>query len=197
MYSKDREMILENADNGVITSALVTKLGIHRGVLSKMVENGDIIKTARGIYVIADEWEDEFFTFQQRYQKGIYSKATSLYLHGYSERVPLQFDMTFPLNYHSDSLLKENVSVTRTIDDLYYLGVTTVKTPSGHDVVAYDIEKCLCDMVRGNGSDAQTTLFAMKKYASSKQKDINKLMSYAKKLRVEAKIRSYIELLLK
>ena len=188
--------VLDAAENGIITSEKVTEMGIHRSALGALVEKGDLIRCSRGIYMLADEWEDELFLLQQRYKKGIYSHATALYLWGYSERVPLSFHMTFPTNYNSRSLTDANVIVTRVIPDNYELGIAKTVTPAGNEVNVYDVERALCDVVRGSGDDIQTVQYAMKKYAASKDKDINKLTRYAKQLRVEPRIRQYMEVLL-
>lgn len=196
MFEADRMWVLNNTVNGVIKSSVLSKQRIHRSVLSKMVEQGDLYYCSRGIYMLADEWEDEFFLLQQKYKRGVFSHATALYLHGYSERVPLSFHLTFPTKYHASSLKQENVIVTRVKDENYELGLAEVVTPSGNKVITYDLERCLCDVVRGTGDDIQIINYAMKKYAASKQRDINKLMEYAKQLRVERKIRNYMEVLL-
>ena len=188
--------IINTAVNGVITTHRITENGISRAALSELVDSGKLIRCARGIYMLADEWEDEFFILQQRYAKGIYSHATALYLHGYSERVPLKFHMTFPTNYNSQSLKNENVIVTRVKSENYMLGVSEVTSTEGNKVKAYDLERSLCDVVRGSGDDIQIIQFAMKKYAASREKDINKLMRYARQLRVEPKVRRYMEVLL-
>ena len=196
MREEDRLWILNNTNNGFITSQEVTKQGIHRSCLGKMVESGDLIKCSRGIYMLADEWEDEFYALQQKYQRGIFSHATALYLWGYSERIPLNFHMTFPTKYNSHSLKNENVVVTRVNDSNYKLGQTIIETPFGNQVVVYDLERSLCDVLRGSGDDIQIIQYAMKKYASSNQRDINKLTNYAKQLHVEPKVRKYMEVLL-
>lgn len=51
-------------------------------------------------------------------------------------------------------------------------------------------------MCVGNEQDLQLVQYAMRKYVSSKDKDVNKLMKYASQLRVEGKIRRYLEVLL-
>ena len=104
--------------------------------------------------------------------------------------------MTFPTKYNSATIKNENVSVTRVNDNNYELGISTAETPSGNTVQIYDLERSLCDIMRGSTEDIQTVQYAMKKYAASKQKDINKLMRYAKQLRVEPKVRKHMELLL-
>lgn len=196
MKTEDRLLIIKNAKNGVVTSSKVTEQGVHRGILQEMVRNGELIQYSRGIYMLPDEWEDEFFLLQQKYKKGVFSHSTALYLHGYSDRVPLRFHMTFPTKYNSPSLKKANVDVSRVKNDNYELGITELITPAGNQVVAYDLERSLCDVLRGSGDDIQVVQYAMKKYASSRQRDINKLMRYAKQLHVEPKIRRYMEVLL-
>lgn len=196
MKTEDRLLIIKNAKNGVVTSRKVTEQGVHRGILQEMVRNGELIQYSRGIYMLPDEWEDEFFLLQQKYKKGVFSHSTALYLHGYSDRVPLRFHMTFPTKYNSPSLKKANVDVSRVKNDNYELGIAELITPAGNQVVAYDLERSLCDVLRGSGDDIQVVQYAMKKYASSRQRDINKLMRYAKQLHVEPKIRRYMEVLL-
>lgn len=196
MTAETRNAVLSSAENGIITARTITELGIHRHALQELVSNGEIIQCSRGIYMVADEFEDEYLILQRKYSKGIFSHGTALYLHGYSERVPLTFNMTFPSNYNSQSLKAENVIVTRVILENYGMGIIKITTPFGNPVNCYDLERSLCDMLRGSENDIQTIQFAMKKYVSSKEKDINKLMAYAAKLRVESKVRNYMEVLL-
>jgi len=182
--------------NGVITSSDVSKYGVHRSILRKLTESGRYYRVARGIYIRNDEWEDEFYLLQKKYSRGVFSHATALYLHGYSDRVPLKFQMTFPKGYNSSSLNKENVEICRVIPENYNLGIVEVKTPGGNIVKAYDLERCLCDMLRGKGDDIQLVQSAIKRYVLSKERDINKLLHYAKQLRVEPKVKKYLEVLL-
>ena len=60
----------------------------------------------------------------------------------------------------------------------------------------YDLERTLCDILRGSGSDVQIVGEAMKRYAASKDKNIHKLMQYAYQLRVKPKVLHYLEILL-
>ena len=60
----------------------------------------------------------------------------------------------------------------------------------------YDLERTLCDILRGSGSDVQIVGEAMKRYAASKDKNIHKLMQYAEQLRVKPKVLRYLEILL-
>lgn len=104
--------------------------------------------------------------------------------------------MTFPSNYHAKSIEEELLRFHRTIQKNYEIGLTLIDSPSGNKIFVYDIERTLCDIVRGEGCDIQIVVSAMKQYASSNQKDIHKLMKYAEQLRVKPKIMRYMEVLL-
>ena len=197
MNSEASKIISEYAQNGVLTSRFLDEHGIHRSVLQELVASGEYYQVKRGIYVRHDEFEDEFYITQLKYPRGIFSHATALYLYNYSDRVPISLHMTFPKGYNCPSLKKENITVTRVSSENYNLGITEVKTGYGDNTVrAYDLERSLCDVLRGKGDDIQIVQAAMKQYAYSRWKDLYKLMEYAKQLKVESKVRRYMEVLL-
>lgn len=189
-------LMLQNSPSGTITTKQVTESGVHRGVLQELVEAGDLYRYGRGIYVRSDAWEDEFYLLQCKYGRGIYSHDTALYLLGYSDRTPAKYTMTFPKGYNAPSMKQENIIIKRVVPDNYSFGIVEMKSPCGNPVRIYDLERTLCDIVRGGGSDIQIVNDAMKRYAASRGKNIHKLMKYAKQLRVEPKIQHYMEVLL-
>ena len=190
------EEFLHNA-HGVVTSKQVTEAGFHRSILSGLVEANKLVQVARGLYMKPSAWEDEMFLLQYRFSKGIFSHETALYLHGLTDRTPARFAMTFPWGYNAASLKEENVMVKRVIKVLYEVGITNHVSPAGSIIRVYDVERTLCDIVRGNNTcDIHIVNQAMKHYAASKGKDIQKLTAYAEKLRVKPKILNYMEILL-
>ncbi|MBQ6716402.1 MAG: type IV toxin-antitoxin system AbiEi family antitoxin domain-containing protein [Clostridia bacterium] len=195
----DREKIralLEASPDGTITSKQVTKSGLHRGILKKLSDEGEVYRYGRGLYVKTDAWEDEMYLLQRKYNRGIYSHDTALYLLGYSDRTPAKYTMTFPKGYHAASIESENILIKRVVAENYSLGVIEIESPCANPIRVYDLERTLCDILRGSGSDVQIVTAAMKKYASSKEKDIHKLMTYAQQLRVKPKVMRYMEVLL-
>lgn len=190
------EQILRSSVNGTITAAQVTQAGLHRSVLQTLVDDGVLSRFGRGLYVRNDMWEDDFYLLQRKYSRGIYSHDTALYLLGYSDRTPAKYTMTFPRGYNAVSLKEENVIVRRVVPENYDFGITEVKSPSGNPIRVYDLERTLCDILRGSGSDIQIVNDAMKRYAASKSKNIPKLLQYAERLRVKPKVLRYMEVLL-
>jgi len=184
-------------NKGYITAKEVDHAGIARRLLSKLAADGRISKTTRGIYVLPQSFEDEIYFVQYRFKKGVFSHSTALYLHSLTDRTPYQFTMTFPFGYNVNSVKKSKIIAKVASEKFYDLGIVKVKTNFGNIVNAYDIEKTLCDILRSNsGEDIQIVNQALKRYISSKHKDIGKLMKYAKFLRVAPKVSAYLEALL-
>lgn len=190
-----RQMISASSD-GTITAKRVRENGIHRGYLTQMLQNGELVKVGRGLYMCSDAWEDEIYLLQQKFERGIFSHETALYLHGFTDRTPAKFTMTFPHGYSTPLLEKEPIHTKRVIKEKYGIGIVEVETPCNNKVRVYDIERTLCDIVKGQGCDIQIVNDAMKRYARMSGRDIQKLMEYAEIMRVKPKILKYMEVLL-
>ena len=188
--------MLKRSTNGTLMTAEVSAAGLPRAQLKQLVDLGEIYSYSRGIYVQANAWEDEMFLLQQKYSRGIFSGETALYLFGYSDQTPSVYAMTFPQGYNTPSLKEEKIFIKRVVLKNYSLGITEVNSASGNKIKVYDIERTLCDIMRGNDGNIQLIGKAMKKYVQSKEKNFQKLIGYAEKLRVKPKILNYLEVLL-
>jgi predicted transcriptional regulator of viral defense system len=126
------------------------------------------------------------YFLQYRFARGVFSNETALYLHGLSDRTPHTYTMTFPHGYNATGLKKHSAKARFTKPEIYGLGIIEVKSPFGNPIRVYDIERTLCDILKGNNScDIQLVNQAMKTYAMSKEKDIAKLVASAERLRVK------------
>ena len=188
---------LAKANGGLVTTSQVVGAGIPRARISDMVRAGELERVQRGVYCLADAWEDEFLATQLRFPKGIFSDGTALFLHGYTDRTPLYLTMTFPRSYRATKARESGVEVRTCADEVLDLGLATVRTSYGNEVRTYDLERTLCDVVRGRRVvDVQVVNPAMRQYVRSGARDVQKLLGYARALGVEKKIRNYLEVLL-
>ena len=75
MGNKEKlEQLLNESENGIITTAQITEAGIHRGVLQELVKKGEIYQFGRGLYVRSDAWEDDFYLLQLKIcQRNLFS----------------------------------------------------------------------------------------------------------------------------
>ena len=187
---------LAKQNNGIITAKMATEAGILNGSIKYLVDNGKLERVARGVFVLPDAWEDEFVTWQSKYKRGIYSLDTALFLLDLTDRTPGKFNMTFPSKYNVSNPKKDGIICNSLKFDIYNEGIIELKTPMGNMVKAYNAEKTLCDILRiRNRVDIQVVSEAFKRYVSLPA-NIPLLSKYAKMLKVEDKLRSYIEVLL-
>lgn len=195
----DSQKILEltKQNNGIITTAMVVRAGISRGTLKYLSDTGGLEKVQRGVYTLPEVWEDEFVNIQSRFKRGIFSLETALFLCDLTDRTPSKFHMVFPATYNLSGPKQEGIICSGSKKTYYDLGVIELKTPSGNTVRGYCAERSLCDVLRPrNHTDVQIVTDAFKKYVSRREKNIPLLSEYAHKLRVEERLRAYLEVLL-
>jgi len=193
------DKLIENIkiNNGMISSKELTKMGFSRGYLKYLVEKGVLEKESRGIYVLQEYFPDEFLVAQNKYSRGIFSLNTALFLHNLTDRTPGAFNMTFPATYNLSNPKKEGLLCTSIIQENYLRGAESVKTPYSNEVLCYNAERTLCDIVKvTNHVDSYVIVQAFKEYLKKKDKYIFLLSSYAKQLKVEDKVNRYLEVLM-
>ena len=199
MYKINKDLIeFASEHNGIITSRDVTHMGIPRVYLTRMVESGELKRVQSGVYVLPGTVLDEFAEIHFRCPKGVYSHGTALYLHDLSDRTPLKYTLTLPSSYNATHLLSvENLEIKKSIPVIYAAGITTIASPNGFIVPVYNIEKTICDVVRNKDKmDYQVVTDALKLFSKRPDKNLTRLMEYAKLLRIESAIRTYFEVLL-
>ncbi len=184
-------------NNGTVTTAMIVKAGFSRGNLQYLVDKGSLEKSARGIYILPEIWDDEFFNLQSRFKRGIFSLETALFLWDLTDKTPNIYTMTFPATYNLTKVKLENIRCVQCKNELYEIGITQVTSPSGNQVNVYNVERTLCDILKPRSSvDIQIVADSFKRYAARADKNIPLLSEYAKQLKVEKKLRSYLEVLL-
>lgn len=182
---------------GYLTTQDALNEGIHREYLSMFVEEEKLIRTSPGVYQSPGMWEDKLYSYQQKKKRMIYSHETALYLHGLSDRDPIQYSVTLPSGYNTTQI-KQNDLVTYTIKpSLIDLGKVLIQTAMGNDIYVYDMERTICDIVRSRSRiDKQIFNDGLKKYAMSSKKNLFNLMRYAKEMGIEKVLKNYMEILL-
>lgn len=182
---------------GIIETKIAAQHGISRMMLYKLCKKNKIHRITKGQYILSDDMPDELFFISKRSSNIIFSHETALYLHGISDRTPFEHTITAPSGCIPSTLIKSECKVYYIKPELFDLGKTLLKTPANNEVLAYDLERTICDVIRSrNKLGTETFLAALKMYASESKKDLNRLYSYAKQMRVANILRQYLEVLL-
>lgn len=194
-YEQMYKLLEEN--HGYLFTAQVVKLGISRTYLAKFVQENNLEKVAKGIYISPDTWADELYILQTCNPKIVYSGETALYLQGMLDREYADICITVPPKFNRTRLYSKGVIVHQEKLELYELGIEEVKTNFGNLVRTYDKERCICDTIKKRGNiEVQQFQAAMKTFMRDKTKNMSKLMQYGEKLKVRDEVMKYVEVML-
>ena len=191
---KYRNKILNLFKNGYLTTKDVNDNNIPRFYLTKLIKEGKIERVSRGVYIKKNELVDEFVILQSKSKNAIYSNTTALYLHGFSNRIPIKYDITINSGYNGSLQKEDNVNLFYTKRELLELGVINYKLDSGNIIRVYDLDKTICDIIKNKKKiDAEIFNKAIREYFYSKKKNTLKLYEYAKKMNIYNKVRDTFE----
>lgn len=194
----DKLRQIMKSQQGLLLTSDLANFGIPRTYLSIMEQNGEIERVARGVYRSADTFiDDELFSLQTQNKTAIFSHETALYLHDLTDRTPLTYSISVPSGYHSYSLNTSGYKIFYVNRDVFNLGIISMKTPHGNKVRTTDLERTICDIVRSrNQIDIQVRNAALKGYVKNKERNLDRLYTYAKRFRVQNIVRENLEILL-
>ena len=193
-----KELLLEyiNNHNGLITHRDCKKLDIPTIYLTRLEDEGVIFRVEKGIYLSSTGDYDEYYFFQYRYPRTVFSYISSLYLQGLTDEIPQYFEVTVPKDYRfrNRPLNLNSYTVSK---DIINMGVTSVKTPMGNTVNVYNFERVLCDFIL-NRSKTDNELFVktVQTYSKFPEKNLAKLYDYAQKLNILDDVKRTLEVLL-
>lgn len=183
--------------NGVLTTADAQAANVSKFMLEKFVRQKEYTRVYHGIYLAPDAWRDEAYLTQLRCPQIIYSHDCALFYHDLTDREPTQLTATAKTGYNPTHLAESGVKIYTVKKSLYEVGLSDTLTPFGNTVKAYDMERTICDIVRSKRTiEAQTFQDALRQYVRRKDKNLLRLMEYAKLFHVEKLIREYMGVLL-
>lgn len=184
-----------NSDS--ITIEEINKLNIPRITLTRLIDKNLIERIKTGLYVKKNSWGDEYFNLIYNNNYATYSHLTSLYLNDLCERVPMEYDITVKQNYSGSLRNNNKVKLYYVSEENYELGLINITSPQGRTIQCYDVERCLCDLIKCKNKIYMEYLkYAFSEYYKVQKNDIKKLYEYAKKLNVYEKVKEFMEVFL-
>ena len=195
-YLEKLEKLIQK-QHGTVLSADLDIYEIPRTYLQMMVAEGKLERVDRGVYVSIDAIEDEMYAMQTKYPKLIYSHETALYLHGLSDRTPFEYSASVPSGYKVVGSVADRFKIYYIKKELHELGVETIRSSHGNPIRTYNVERTICDLIRSRSRiEVQILNEALKRFVKLKSADHSILLEYARKLKVEAVLKSYLEVLI-
>ena len=197
MNKEEQILKLIEKKNGIITTKEIVENNINRVFLTRLVNKGELERVKNGLYVLPFTWGDEYFNLTYG-NNAIFSYETALYFLNLCETVPSTYHITVNRGYNGSLKKNNNVKLHFVKNEIFELGKIMIKSPQGQNVFCYDAERCICDLLKDkDNQDIETIKYAITEYLNNKnERDLPKLMEYAKKFNVEAEISKYLEVLM-
>ena len=176
-----------------ITADTVCKQGRaqYYATLQK-AKQGQLVRVKRGVYAKEIALADTMVDIEALIPGGILCMFSAWEYYGLTTQVPQQYDIAIKRGRKIVVPQYPNFKLHNLSDNALNLGVTT-ETISGYKVKIFDLEKCVCDAVKFRnkiGIDVCTEI--IKNYLKRPDRNIAKLMKYAKFLRVAKILEMYL-----
>ena len=197
MNREKLEKIIEK-NRGFVTSKELKVNSIPSIELTRLVKKNIIVKIDSGFYARKDWVVDKYLVFQYCCSRYIYSFYSAIALLGLGDINPSYLEVTGPKNYRPMGKREDNVVTHTDINnERYNLGIEEVITPLGNKVLSYNAEKTVCDLIRNKEKiELEVFIKAIRAYSRRKDKNINRLMEYARVMKIENKVSNIMEIVL-
>lgn len=180
---------------GVLTREELHEAGISYYFIRKLLDAGKLERIKQGVYRWKEAENDEWAEVQKMVPQGIFCLFSAAFLHELTTFVPSQYHVAIP--WKDKVTLPEYPPVK-----LYYwqkpqyeLGQAVIQR-DGYEINIYDREKTVCDFIKFRnkvGMDIMKEI--VKTYLGAKDRNLNKLMTYARQLGISSLVRSYLEVM--
>lgn len=181
----------------VISVRDAENVGVSRRLLSKWASDGKLRRVAQGLYQSIRSEPDDMAVLVAASSQIAISHESALYLLGLTGRSPARYSATFPKGVNPPRTFSLSLKKYYIVPELFETGRSEARTPNGALVPCYNAERTICDILRSRSRiDSETLYDALRRYAASPTKDLNRLSEYAQIFRLEKILPIYMGALL-
>ena len=177
-----------------ISSSSVKKHG--RTEYYKMLEKarqGELIQVRRGVYATSEQLSGNMIDINSIVPDGILCLWSAWSIHRLTTSMPQAFHIAVRRNKKITVPAFPQMEIHYYTDKVLNIGVSQM-TIDGFSVNVYDVERCVCDAVKFRnkvGMDVCSEI--INNYLERPERNISRLMDYARTLRVSAILEKYLE----
>jgi len=198
--NKEIEEMIKNVfyqNNGYAKTKDIVNADIHKKYLKELLDEGIIYKLKRGLYKWREyDFSNEIVDVAKIVPGGILCLVSALSYYGLTTYTPLEYQIA--IHQKSKVVLPDYppIKLYYFSKEYYETGIKKINL-DGNTIKIYDIEKTISDCFRFNNEIPKDVLLeSIKEYVRKRNKNINKLMKYARNTSAEKQISKYLEVLI-
>ena len=182
------------AKNSYLSSTSVKEQG--RTAYYKMLESarqGELIQVRRGVYANIDQLSGNMIDINTIVPDGILCLWSAWNIHQLTTSMPQAFHVAIKRDRKVTVPTFPKVEVHHCTEALLEIGVMTMEI-DGFSIRIYDVERCVCDAIKYRnkvGIDVCSEILG--NYLARPNRNICKLMNYARELRVSKTLEQYLQ----
>lgn len=193
-YQLEKICRLIEEKGGIAKTSELTALGIDYRRLQKFVEEGRLERVKNGYYAVSFREKSEESVIPVLFPDGVLCMESGLYYQGYLKERPYAWHLAVDKNTSKSRFKMEYPVVCPyyTEASVLSLGVETVEI-AGLEMKIYEKERLICDCLKYEDRiDRESLKKGLLSFLSDEEKDLAKLLTYAKERRVLEKVRNRI-----
>lgn len=179
---------------GVMKTAELKKLGLNSRQILRLLQDNVLIKLRKGIYEFAGESAQDEVMLARLFPTAIIYLESALLYYGYTDRIPGVWQVAVDKNISKPQFKISYPPVMPFYLESKYIdiGIDEFEV-EGFRIRIYNKERTICDVLRyANKLEREVFNNAIQRYIKDKDRNIQRLIEYAKKLRVTEKVKKYI-----
>lgn len=180
--------------NSYLTSASVKQQG--RTAYYKMLASarqGELIQVRRGVYANIDQLSGNMIDINTIVPDGILCLWSAWNIHQLTTSMPQAFHVAVKRDRKVTLPSFPKMEIHHYTEAILEIGLMNMKI-DGINIRVYDIERCVCDAVKFRnkvGMDVCSEI--LNNYLNRPNRNLSKLMKYARKLRVGTTLEQYLQ----
>ena len=197
LYAKYKKVFEEN--NGILRASTAIELGVPQHVIYKMVQDGELVREAQGIYRLKESeplGDPDLVQIGLRVPRAVICLISALYFHELTTQIPHFVYFALPRDVKTPKIQYPPIRVFHFSEESYQAGVVAHEL-DGVKIKIYDREKTIADCFKFRekvGMDI--ALEAIKDYLKQPRPNVSLLLKYSRINRVEKIMRPYLEALM-
>ena len=180
----------------IVRTGELSKAGVHRETIRRMVEAGDIIKIARGLYSSPDYQPTENYSLieaQKLVAKGVVCLLSALSYHNIGTQNSSEVWMAIPRKTRAPKIDNSPVKIVKFSGEGYRNGIET-HIIENNEIKIYNIPKTIADCFKyRNKLGIDVAIEALKDVILNKRTTVDELLKYSEICRVRKIITPYME----
>jgi predicted transcriptional regulator of viral defense system len=183
-------------NGGVVKTGVFQKAGFHNSYLAELMREGVLVRLKSGLYISAESQSvSGFYETLLALPKAVICLASALAFYELTTYEPPAVHVAIPRNDRTLPPEYPPVRIFSFSGQRFSIGQSLINIEN-HEISIYDREKTICDIIRFRRIIGQDIVNeALRNYLHGPQSAPDKLIRYARQLKVEGPVLNHLRLI--